>query len=255
MIERANASVRVPSFTLSALDAGQGQCVTFRSGDFCAVIDCGGDRYTPKIGAYAARSLLQSGTRRVDALVLTHYDRDHLSGAAELMREVRVDTLYLPQMPDEDEAQASLLAAAQAHGTQVQMVRGDETLDFPGGSLHLYLPCGAASRDNNGVCILASAGEYDALIVGDLNHHGEQDWLRDGALPRAELLVAGHHGAESSTGWALLARVQPETVLISVGADNSYGHPTKSALRRIAAAGANIYRTDHCGTITIRGAK
>ena len=74
-------------------------------------------------------------------------------------------------------------------------------------------------------------------------------------MPRAELLVAGHHGAENSTGWALLARVQPETVLISVGADNSYGHPTKSALRRIAAVGANILRTDHCGTITIRGAK
>ena len=248
-------SVRVPSFTCSVLDAGQGQCVTFRSGDFCAVIDCGGDRYTPKIGAYAARSLLQSGTRRVDALILTHYDRDHINGAAELMREVRVDTLYLPQMPDEDEAQASLLAAAEAYGTQVQMVRGDETLDFPGGSLHLYLPCGAASRDNNGVCVLASAGDYDLLIVGDLDHHGEQDWLRDGVLPRAELLVAGHHGAESSTGWALLARVQPEAVVVSVGEDNPYGHPSEAALRRIAAVGASILRTDRCGTITIRGAK
>lgn len=249
-------SVRVPSFTCSVLDAGQGQCVTFRSGDFCAVIDCGGDRYTPKIGAYAARSLLQSGTRRVDALVLTHYDRDHINGAAELLREVRVDTLYLPQMPDEDEAQDALLAAAEACGTQVKLVRADETtVRFPGGSLRLYLPCGAESQGNNGVCVLASAGEYDALIVGDLDHHGEQDWLREGTMPRAELLVAGHHGAENSTGWALLARVQPETVLISVGADNSYGHPTKSALRRIAAAGANIYRADHCGTITIRGAK
>ena len=135
------------------------------------------------------------------------------------------------------------------------MVRGDETLDFPGGSLHLYLPCGAASRDNNGVCVLASAGDYDLLIVGDLNHHGEQGWLRDGTLPRAELLVAGHHGAESSTGWALLARVQPEAVVVSVGEDNPYGHPSEAALRRIAAVGANIYRTDRCGTITIRGAK
>ena len=248
-------SVRVPSFTCSVLDAGQGQCVTFRSGSFSAVIDCGGDRYTPKIGAYAARSLLQSGTRRVDALILTHYDRDHINGAAELMRAMRVDTLYLPQMPDEDEAQASLLAAAQAHGTRVELVREEKALAFSGGSLRLYLPSGAASRDNNGVCVLASAGDYELLIVGDLNHHGEQDWLRDGTLPRAELLVAGHHGAESSTGWALLARVQPEAVVVSAGAGNPYGHPSEAALRRIAAAGASIYRTDRCGTITIRGAK
>ena len=73
------------------------------------------------------------------------------------------------------------------------------------------------------------------------------------ALP--ELLVAGHHGAESSTGWALLARVQPEAVVVSVGEDNPYGHPSEAALRRIAAAGASILRTDCCGTITIRGAK
>ncbi len=248
-------SVRVPGFTLSALDAGQGQCVTFRSGDFCAVIDCGGSRWSPSIGAYAARSLLQSGTRRVDALVLTHYDRDHVNGAAEFLRETQVDTLYIPDLPDEEEAQAALFAAAEASGTQIQMVRGDETLEFPGGSLRLYLPCGAQSRGNNGVCILASAGEFDALIVGDLDHHGEQDWLREGTMPRAELLVAGHHGAENSTGWALLTRVQPETVLISVGAGNSYGHPSDGALRRIAAAGANILRTDHCGTITLRSAK
>ena len=247
------ASVYAPAFAFSALDAGQGECLIFRSGDYCAVVDCGGDRRGPAIGQYAARTLLQSGTRRVDALVLTHYDRDHTDGAAELMREVRVQTLYLPDLPDEDAEKAALCAAAEETGTQVAWVRGDETLDFSGGSVQLFLPCGGESAGNNGICVLASAGEYDILMIGDLNHHGAQDWLLAGTMPQAELLVAGHHGAENSTGFALLAHVQPEAVIISVGRNNTYGHPAARTLRRIRLLGAHILRTDEGGTITVRG--
>ena len=64
--------------------------------------------------------------------------------------------------------------------------------------------------------------------------------------------MAGHHGSANSTGETLLEALQPETVLISVG-KNSYGHPTEEVLDRITEAGAQIYRTDQCGTITIKG--
>ena len=132
-------------------------------------------------------------------------------------------------------------------------MRGDEALDFSGGSLRLFLPCGGESAGNNGICVLASAGEYDILMIGDLNHHGAQDWLLAGTMPQAELLVAGHHGAENSTGFALLAHVQPEAVIISVGKNNTYGHPAARTLRRIRLLGAHILRTDECGTITVTG--
>lgn len=64
---------------------------------------------------------------------------------------------------------------------------------------------------------------------------------------------AGHHGAATSTSEALLRAIRPEAVLISVGADNRFGHPADETLRRIEKAGAAVFRTDLSGTITIRG--
>ena len=67
-----------------------------------------------------------------------------------------------------------------------------------------------------------------------------------------ELLVAGHHGSASSTSQALLNALQPETAILSVGRDNAYGHPAPETLERLERAGAEIYRTDRDGTVTVR---
>ena len=71
-------------------------------------------------------------------------------------------------------------------------------------------------------------------------------------LPDLEVLAVGHHGSQYSTSQALLDQTRPEYALISVGADNSYGHPAQETVERIAAAGAEIYRTDVAGTVTVR---
>ena len=80
----------------------------------------------------------------------------------------------------------------------------------------------------------------------------EELLLAHAQLPRVEVLAAGHHGSQYSTSQALLDQIRPEYVLISVGADNRYGHPAQATVERIAAAGAEIYRTDVSGTITIQ---
>ena len=81
----------------------------------------------------------------------------------------------------------------------------------------------------------------------------EQRQQRLPALPQAAVLVAGHHGAATSTSGALLRAVRPEAVFISAGADNRFGHPAVQTLARIRQSGAAVYRTDLSGTITIRG--
>ena len=90
------------------------------------------------------------------------------------------------------------------------------------------------------------------LITGDLPRASEQVLLSRYDLPQVELLVAGHHGSSTSTSQALLSRVRPESVVISVGADNPYGHPSPETLERLTAAGAAVYRTDQLGTIFFR---
>jgi competence protein ComEC len=76
--------------------------------------------------------------------------------------------------------------------------------------------------------------------------------MRDAALPDVDLLVAGHHGSKNSTSQALLNTVRPETVFISVGENNAYGHPAKALLDRLSDFGCEIWRTDLHGTIIFR---
>ena len=98
---------------------------------------------------------------------------------------------------------------------------------------------------------MATASEYDILITGDLDQFAEMRLLSVWELPEVELLVAGHHGAADSVSSVLLETVRPETVVISVGEDNSYGHPAAQTVARIEGSGAEILCTDLLGTITV----
>ena len=135
-------------------------------------------------------------------------------------------------------------------GTEIVFVTEDLTLDFSGGSLQLFAPVLPGSR-NCGLAALMSAGEYDILIPGDMPAAAERVLADTHSLPQVEVLVVGHHGAAGSTAPELLQAVSPEIAVISVGADNSYGHPAQAVLDRLTEAGAAVYRTDQAGDITI----
>lgn len=216
------------------------------------MIDCGGgDPWSA--GENAARYLQSFGEYRIEALVVTHYDADHAGGVAQLLERQRVESLFLPDSGDETGLKNEILSKAKERGCAVYLVREDLSVRFPGGELQIFAPLSDKSSNDSGISVLASAGEYDMLITGDMTEKTEQLLLERENIPQTELLVAGHHGAAGSTGYALLSRLRPQTVLISVGEDNSYGHPSPQTLARIEAAGAAVYRTDQCGTITIRG--
>ena len=102
------------------------------------------------------------------------------------------------------------------------------------------------------LCVLFQAKKCGILITGDRNAFGERSLLRHAEIPDVDVLIAGHHGAKSSTCEELLAAVKPEIVCISVGKDNPYGHPNSELLERLSDFGCAVYRTDQQGTITIR---
>lgn len=242
------ADYALPDASFSMLDVGQGQCLVSRSGKSVSVIDCGGQEDAS--GETAARFLLARGVTQVDRLILTHFDADHCNGVRQLLRRVRVKTIYVPELSPENGLRTKLLFAAAQAGTEIRFVTDDLTL--PDG-IRIFAPTGSAEEPNAGLCVLAACEKYDILMTGDLSEQAEYRLLSTHDLPHAAVLVAGHHGAAASTSEALLRAVKPKAVLISVGADNRFGHPADETLRRIAKAGAAVYRTDLSGTITIRG--
>ncbi|MEA4964280.1 MAG: ComEC/Rec2 family competence protein [Oscillospiraceae bacterium] len=237
-------------FVFSALDVGQGQCLLLRSEGYTAAMDCGGSR-DDEAGELLARTLLTGGSTRLNYLILTHYDDDHTGGVRQLFSRVPVDVLLLPDIEDDSGIRQELETLASDCGTQVYYVTRDLTIPFGAGSLEIFAPVSDAGGNASCLSILSTFGDYDILVTGDLGISQEDRLLLLHELPDIELLVAGHHGSQYSTGEELLEATKPETVVISVGV-NSYGHPAAETLYRIAAAGAETYRTDQSGTITVR---
>ena len=233
------------------LDVGQGQATIWEYDGFTAVLDCGGQD-PEAAGEQVARTLHSGGQTHVDAVVVTHYDADHAGGVIQLLHRVKVGVLILPDVSDDSGIRHAIEQAAAAVDCPVTMVSTLTELEFSGGKLTVYPPVSRENDNNSGICVLASAAGYDMLMTGDLDQFMEMRLISRWKLPQVELLVAGHHGAKDSASQILLDTVRPQTVAISVGADNRYGHPSAETLNRIHAAGAVVYRTDTGGTLIFR---
>ena len=233
------------------LDVGQGQSVLLASGGEFALVDCGSANSWYSAGEIAYRQLQSMGCRRLDYLILTHYDSDHVNGVTGLLARMEVDTLLAPAGMDDAGLQGVVLAAAEDHGVTVRFVETDqEDVAFGAAELTVFPPLSDAGDNERGLAILATAGEEDLLITGDMDSATERLLLAAYDLPDIEALVVGHHGSKYSTCDEFLDALTPEAAVISVGS-NSYGHPTEETLRRLAAHGCGIYRTDMQGSVRL----
>lgn len=236
-------------YRVTMLDVGQGQCVLLQSEGRTYMVDCGGDGDEATADT-AAAFLAAQGITRLDGMILTHYDRDHVGGAAYLLSRVAADTLILPVGEDADGYKNALTAA---HGDRPIYASQDVQITWGDASITVFASQDTKSSNESSLCVLFQAEKCDILITGDRSSAGEIMLTIQRQLPALEALVVGHHGADSSTSDRLLEVTKPEIALISVGADNSYGHPAASVLERLKKYGCEIRRTDLEGTIILRG--
>ena len=236
--------------TVTALDVGQGSSTALLSGGKAALVDCGGDGFR-SAGDIAADYFAAMGRTRLDVLVLTHFDDDHFNGVEQLFYRMEVDRVAVPAGDADPEDLARLRSLAQAEGAEIVLV--DETTRIPLGEagLTLFPPLGGGTSNESGLFALCSYGEFDALITGDADAFVEKMLVKYCPIPDVEVLVAGHHGSKHSSCEEFLAATAPEIVLVSAGANNSYGHPAQEALDRFAALGSDIHRTDLEGSVTV----
>lgn len=238
---------KLDDLRVTVLDVGQGQCILVQQDDQYYMVDCGGDSGSSAANT-ALRRLLSQGVSRLDGLILTHYDKDHTNGVENLMTQIAVQKLYLP---DSEEAHPTRARLSQA--ANVCWVREDTVITDGGLTVSLFT--GKNSRDGNesGLCILFQTENCDILITGDRSIAGERALLQKTTLPKLELLVVGHHGSKSSTSYDLLSRTRPKTAVISVGENNFYDMPSRETLERLENMDIPVWRTDLQGTLTFRG--
>ena len=109
------------------------------------------------------------------------------------------------------------------------------------------------NNNENSIVLRIDYGETSFLFTGDMGREAEDELVDSGAELSATVLKVGHHGSNSSTSSSFLKSVSPKIAVISVGADNSYGHPTQAILQRLSDSKITVYRTDLCGTVTVIG--
>ena len=239
------------AFRAAVLDVGQGESVALCSGSEAALVDCGSSNSYVDAGSVAADALQSAGIRRLSAVIVTHYHADHTNGLTEVLTRLPVDTLYLPDIEDEYGVRDRLVSLAAHQGADVVFVTGPTRIALGEAALTVYPPLlTTGDLNEQGLTALATAGDFDLLITGDMAGQTEQLLAQTYPLPDVEVLVVSHHGSRYSSDESFLRAITPDNAVISVG-DNRYGHPAEETLRRLQAVGATVWRTDQQGSIRI----
>ena len=242
------------------LDVGQGDALAIRSpGGRWILVDTGPRGRTYDAGARVVLPYLhRRGVARIEALVLTHPDLDHIGGAEAVVQALDVGYVLDPAQATGRDAYVDVLEAASRDAIPWLEARRDVSIMLDGVEISVLHPGGPMSAsfsatDSNAqsVVLLVRYGEFEALLTGDAPVEVEEAILAD--LPwELEVLKVGHHGSNTSTSPLLLARTSPALAVISVGARNRYGHPHADVVRRLIESGARVLRTDQNGDIVIR---
>jgi competence protein ComEC len=246
------------SLHIHAIDVGQGDAFAIRTPRGRWILVDAGPR-TPRTDAGRDRVvpfLLRHGARRVEALILTHPDADHIGGAAAVLDAFEVPLIIDPGMPAGKDMFIDLLAAARRGGQR--WVAGSDQVAFSIDGVHftiLYPPAALdapGTANDNSVVFRLEYGTFAALFLGDAPESVEDLLVaRHGERLRAAVLKVGHHGSSTSTGEALLLTARPDIALVSAGRRNRYGHPTPSVLYRLARHEVRVLRTDELGNISV----
>ena len=242
------AEPRLDDCRVTVVDVGQGQCVLLQSHGKTYMVDCGGD-HNKDVADKAVAVLHTQGVFRLDGLVLTHYDEDHVGAVPYLLKRMDVDKLYLPVAPG---AEWWDNVADKDSVSVVHWVDEDTQVGLGDGTVKLFVSPFMQTTNESSLSVLFQVENCDILITGDRNETGETYLVLTEELGSLDVLIAGHHGSDASTGEFLLERTKPEIVVISVGKNNKYGHPADAVLERLEEYDCTVRRTDKEGTIVIR---
>lgn len=263
-------AVRLPQgLQITMLDVGQGDCIYLsEDSGFHMLID-GGSSDKSDVAKYQMIPFLKyEGVSHLDAIVVTHPDKDHISGICALLEEMcceqsrfTIGALYLPNVGElgRNEGYRELENLAEQAGVTIRYIGYGDRLRCGGVMLTCLHPeKGWNTEDCNAYSTVLhlSYGDFTALFTGDLEGEGErrvEDLVRAAeSLQDITLLKVAHHGSRNSTGERILQELDPEIALISAGRDNRYGHPHEALLDRLEAQGCLVYRTQQSGAVTIK---
>ena len=234
------------------IDVGQGDATLIQTPEGKNILIDGGERsYGNELVAY----IKAQGVKKLDYVVATHPDADHIGGLIAVLNSISIgEFVNSGKLHTTDTYEQMMKLILDKNIKYSEPESGDVLI--AGEKLETYLKviyANSNADDINDTSIVIKGGYCgtDVLFMADASTEIEALLLKSSVDLSAEILKAGHHGSNTSTSLAFLQKVKPESVTLSYGADNSYGHPHKEVLTNIKSVGAKAYSTATDGTIIV----
>ncbi len=242
----STSDTNISEMEIHFIDVEQGDATLIKVDDHYMLIDAGDNSMGTKVQLY----LTKQGVKKLDYLILTHTDADHIGGADVVVTKFDIDTIFMGDYKKDNKTYNELIEAMKykslTHaipevGAQYQL--GDATFTILGPK-EVY-----DDPNNTSIALKLTHGENTFLFSGDAEAEAEADILDTGLDLDVDVYHAGHHGSSTSSTTEFLDAMTPEYAVISCKEGNSYGHPHAETLINFRAKGIQVFRTDEQGSV------
>lgn len=256
--KRPTYTVTGGTVEIHMINMGQGDSILVLAPEGNILFDAGKD--TTESESAVSNYLDNLGIERLDYVVFTHPDEDHIGGADMIIRDYTVGTVFMEKYTYADETSQYTELVAELDKKGIEPYDPAPNYEFTIGELHLKVlgPVGensteSSEKNNNSIVMRLDFGESSFLMTGDAEKKAEDSLLEtySAAELDCDVLKVGHHGSNGSSSKNFLEAVTPEISIISCKAGNKYNHPGADTLERLEKIGSEIYRTDEDGHIVL----
>lgn len=228
------------------IDVGQGDATLIKADGQYMLIDAGDNNKGTAVQLY----LQKQGVTKLDYLILTHTDADHIGGADVIVTKFDIDTVFMGDYKKDNKTYSELISAFEYKTLKYSIPKVGEEYTLGNASFKIVAPNKSYNDPNNSsIALLLKNGDNTFLFTGDCEEEAENDILANGINIDCDVYKLGHHGSRTASTQEFLNASTPMYGVVSCAEGNSYGHPHAEPLNNLRAMGVQVFRTDEQGSI------
>lgn len=244
--KNSSTAKKLDTMEVHFIDVGQGDSTLIKCGDHSMLIDTGDDSKGTAIQNY----LQKQSITKLDYLVLTHPDADHIGGAPVIITKFQIDKVFVSNFEKDNKTYQKLIQALDNRRFKYSTPKVGSQYTLGTATITILAPNGKYDNPNDSsIALIVQNGDNKFLFTGDASESAEQDILDNNTDISADVYKVGHHGSKYSTSQDFFKAISPTYAVISCGENNSYGHPHAETLNTLRTNKVKVYRTDEDGTI------